>query len=48
MKLDSLKQQYKNEGRKTTSSILKVDRYENPQEALNLVAHICTAATDID
>ena len=48
MKLDSLKQQYKNEGRKTTSSILKVDRYENPQEALNLVAHICTAASDID
>lgn len=48
MKLDNLKQQYKNTGRKSTSDILKVDRYENPQEALNLVAHICTAAADID
>ena len=47
MNLEKLRQKYKIEGREVASQILKVNRYENPQEALNLVAHICTKGADI-
>ena len=30
------------------SSIIRVNRYEIPQQALNLISHICTAHSDID
>lgn len=33
-------------GRKPKPKILKVNKYENPQLALNLIAHIMTSATD--
>lgn len=35
-------------GKKSMASKLKVNLYENPQAALDLIAHICTASQDID
>lgn len=35
-------------GKKSVASKLKVNLYENPQAALDLIAHICTASQDID
>ena len=34
-------------GHKPISSLLKINKYEDPQMALDLVAHICTAAADL-
>ncbi len=34
-------------GRKPMSSFLKINKYEDPQMALDLVAHICTSAADL-
>lgn len=34
-------------GRKPISSFLKINKYEDPQMALDLVAHICTSAADL-
>lgn len=33
--------------RKSISSFLKINKYEDPQMALDLVAHICTSAADL-
>lgn len=33
---------------KQTAQIIKVNKYENPQMALNLISHICTASTDLE
>lgn len=33
---------------KEKSSVMKIDMYENPQMALDLIAHICTASRDLD
>ena len=33
---------------KSKSSVLKINMYENPQMALDLIAHICTASRDLD
>ena len=33
---------------KEKSSIMKINMYENPQMALDLIAHICTASRDLD
>ena len=35
-------------GKKSQATFLKVNKYENPQMALDLIAHICTASADID
>lgn len=32
---------------KQTAQIIKVNKYENPQMALNLISHICTASTKL-
>ena len=33
---------------KPKSSVVTTNMYENPQMALDLIAHICTAARDLD
>lgn len=35
-------------GKKPMAHIIKVNKYENPKMALDLIAHICTASEDID
>lgn len=35
-------------GKKSAVTFLKVNKYENPKNALDLVAHICTQKSDID
>lgn len=35
-------------GKKPQATFLKVNKYESPQMALDLIAHICTASADID
>ena len=35
-------------GKKPMAQILKVNKYEDPQMALNLIAHICTSANKVD
>ena len=35
-------------GKKPMAQVLKVNKYEDPQMALNLIAHICTAANSLD
>lgn len=34
-------------GKKPMSAFLKVNKYENPQSALDLISHICTAGVDL-
>lgn len=46
MGLANLKKKGAAKGKKPRSSILKVNKYESPQMALNLIAHIMTSATD--
>lgn len=35
-------------GKKPMNAVLKVNKYENPQMALDLIAHICTQSADIE
>lgn len=46
MGLDNLRKKDAAKGKKPKSNILKVNKYESPQMALNLIAHIMTSATD--
>lgn len=46
MGLDNLRKKNAAKGKKPKSNILKVNKYESPQMALNLIAHIMTSATD--
>lgn len=48
MGLNNIKRKGEQLGKKSTSSFLKINMYENPQMALDLIAHICTASKDID
>lgn len=48
MGFDNLKKRGEEKGMKSSSSFLKVNMYENAQMALDLIAHICTSAVDID
>jgi GTPase SAR1 family protein len=45
---DKIKNKNEAMGKKSMASILKVNKYENPQAALDLVAHICTSDNHID
>lgn len=47
MGLANLKKKDAAMGRKTKPKILKVNKYENPQMALNLIAHIMTSSADM-
>lgn len=47
MGLDAIKRKGAAMG-KQTAQIIKVNKYENPQMALNLISHICTASTDLE
>lgn len=47
MGLDFLKKKSEDMGHKSISSFLKINKYEDPQMALDLVAHICTSAADL-
>ena len=46
MGLANIKKKEEAQGKKSKSNILKVNKYEDPQMALNLIAHIMTSATD--
>lgn len=48
MAFDKIKKKSEAMGKKSMATLLKVNKYENPQMALDLIAHICTADTDID
>ena len=48
MGFDNIKKKGESMGKKPMAHILKVNKYENPQMALNLIAHICTAANSLD
>lgn len=48
MGLDALKNKSKAMGKQSMAGFLKVNKYESPQMALNLIAHICTADVDFD
>lgn len=48
MRLNNIKKKGEQLGKKPASSYLKINMYENPQMALDLIAHICTASKDID
>ena len=47
MGLDRIKKRGEDLGKKNASSFLRINMYENPQMALDLIAHICTSASDI-
>lgn len=48
MGLDAITKKSEAMGKKTVASFLKVNKYENPQMSLDLIAHICTANEDIN
>lgn len=48
MGLSNIQKKSQELGKKSKSSFLKINMYENPQMALDLIAHICTASSDID
>lgn len=48
MGLDQIKKRGEDMGKKSASSFLRINMYENPQAALDLIAHICTSAADIN
>lgn len=48
MGLSNIKKKGESLGKRSSSSFLKINMYENPQMALDLIAHICTASKDID
>ncbi len=48
MGLDNIKKRGEEMGKKSASSFLRINMYENPQMALDLIAHICTSASDIN
>lgn len=47
MGLSFIKKKSEDMGRKPISSFLRINKYEDPQMALDLVAHICTSAADL-
>lgn len=47
MGIDKLKRKSVASGRKSAATFLKVNKYENSDMALSLIAHICTKDTDI-
>lgn len=47
MGIDKLKKKSVASGKKSAATFLKVNKYENSDMALNLIAHICTKDTDI-
>lgn len=48
MGFDNIKKKGESMGKKPMAQVLKVNKYEDPQMALNLIAHICTAANSLD
>ena len=44
----NIKKKGESMGKKPMAQVLKVNKYEDPQMALNLIAHICTAANSLD
>jgi len=48
MGLDNINKRAEELGKKSASSFLRINKYENPKMALDLVAHICTSASDIN
>lgn len=48
MGLNNIKKKGEQLGKKPASSFLMINMYENPQMALDLITHICTASKDID
>lgn len=47
MGFDSIKKKSADMGKKSMSAFMKVNKYENPQTVLNLIAHICTGGQDV-
>ena len=48
MGFDNIKKKGESMVKKPMAQVLKVNKYEDPQMALNLIAHICTAANSLD
>lgn len=48
MGFDNIKKKGESMDKKPMAQVLKVNKYEDPQMALNLIAHICTAANSLD
>ena len=48
MGFDNIKKKGEAMGKKPMAQTLKVNKYEDPQMALNLIAHICTAANSLN
>lgn len=48
MGFENIKKKGEAMGKKPMAQILKVNKYEDPQMALNLIAHICTSANKVD
>lgn len=48
MGFSNFKKKNEEAGRKSASSFLKINKYENPQMALELIAHICTQKKAFD
>ena len=47
MGFDSIKKKSADMGKKSMSAFMKINKYENPQTVLNLIAHICTGGQDV-
>lgn len=47
MGFDKIKNKSASMGKKSMSAFLKVNKYENPQTVLDLIAHICTSGMDL-
>lgn len=47
MGFDSIKKKSADMGKKSMSAFMKINKYENPQTVLNLIAHICTEGVDL-
>ncbi len=48
MGFENIKKKGEAMGKKPMAQILKVNKFEDPQMALNLIAHICTASEKVD
>ena len=48
MGLANIKKKSESLGKKSNSSFLKINMYENPKMALDLISHICTSGKKID
>lgn len=48
MAFDRINKKSADMGKKPMNAVLRINKYENPQMALDLIAHICTQAADIE